>query len=375
MLSLDSTRVSDVRINQCTSITLRFVVGIVNESCLLYRVKCQALLSHHIVTHQIKTTTTTSSASAAEGVCDGCISLHKEVLNLRHELSELKSNQKVTVKGKKTDVSDVDTVLKNDANVRRFTGLPNKATFNALVNHLSPSANRMQYWVGKKRTITPAYRRRKSKENWPLKTGPLRKRSSKDKFTIAILKLKLNLVKFMAMELKPLIFWPDKELVFTHMPVSMKKKYPSMRCTIACTEDFIERPRKLNLQAMIWFDYKHHNTVKFLVTISPIGMVSFLTKAWGGRTSDRAVTRESGFLNLIDAGDVILADRGFTIREDLLLRGAHLDIPPPSEGLEQMTTADALKTKKIANARIHVERARITSFVSCRRPCLTHWCQ
>lgn len=71
--------------------------------------------------------------------CDGCISLHKKVLNLRHELSELKSNQKVIVKGKKTDVSVVDTILKNDANVRRFTGLPSKATFNALVNHLSLS--------------------------------------------------------------------------------------------------------------------------------------------------------------------------------------------------------------------------------------------
>ena len=40
-----------------------------------------------------------------------------------------------------------------------------------------------------------------------------------------------------------------------------------------------------------------------------------------------------------------------------MLRRAKLDIPPPSSGLEQMTKDNVKRTKKIANARIHVERA------------------
>ena len=76
---------------------------------------------------------------------------------------------------------------------------------------------------------------------------------------------------------------------------------------------------------------------------------------WGGRATNVHITRESGFSNLIDPGDVILADKGFIIKEDLLVRGAKLEIPPPSKGIEQ--TPDVAKTKQIANARIHVERA------------------
>ena len=94
-----------------------------------------------------------------------------------------------------------------------------------------------------------------------------------------------------------------------------------------------------------------------MVANAPNGSISILSKAWGGRTTDVHITRESGFLNLVDPGDVILADRGFVIKEDLLLRHATLHIPPPSKGKEQQTPQAVAKTKQIANARIHVERA------------------
>ena len=44
-----------------------------------------------------------------------------------------------------------------------------------------------------------------------------------------------------------------------------------------------------------------------------------------------------------------MADRGFTIKEDLMVRGATLEIPPPSSGLEQMSKDKVIVTKKIAN--------------------------
>ena len=77
----------------------------------------------------------------------------------------------------------------------------------------------------------------------------------------------------------------------------------------------------------------------------------------GGRTSDRHIVQNSGFLDLIDPYDIVMADRGFTIQEDLLFRKASLLIPPSSSGKNQMCAENVLKTKKIANARIHVERA------------------
>jgi len=72
-----------------------------------------------------------------------------------------------------------------------------------------------------------------------------------------------------------------------------------------------------------------------------------LSQAWGGRATDRHIVQNnSGFLDLIEPYDLVLADRGFTIREDLLFRHATLEIPPPSAGLTHMSRQNVFKTKK-----------------------------
>ena len=108
----------------------------------------------------------------------------------------------------------------------------------------------------------------------------------------------------------------------------------------------------MELQSLTWSDYKKHNTAKYLIGIAPNGMISFLSVGWGGRTSDNRIVNESGFLDLIDPGNVILAGRVFTINSELLMHHAKLEMPPPCSGWEQQTAEDATKTKKVANARI-----------------------
>ena len=94
-----------------------------------------------------------------------------------------------------------------------------------------------------------------------------------------------------------------------------------------------------------------------MVGIAPNGAITYLSSVWGGRASDRKITLSDGFVNLLEPGDLILADRGFTIKDVVLQRRAFLEIPPPSSGLEQMTRENVLKTKLIASKRIYVERA------------------
>jgi hypothetical protein len=43
----------------------------------------------------------------------------------------------------------------------------------------------------------------------------------------------------------------------------------------------------------------------------------FISKAFGGRASDKFIVEKSGFMNYLLPGDEIMADRGFTI-DDLL---------------------------------------------------------
>ena len=63
----------------------------------------------------------------------------------------------------------------------------------------------------------------------------------------------------------------------------------------------------------------------------------FVSDCFEGSISDKQITRKSGFLDKILPGDVVLADRGFTIHDLLAEKGATLEIPPFREGRKQFT--------------------------------------
>ena len=105
-----------------------------------------------------------------------------------------------------------------------------------------------------------------------------------------------------------------------------------------------------------WSNYKHKNTVKVLIGIVSQGSVSFVSKGWGGRVSDKYITENSGILNKLLPGDVMLADREFDIAESVGVRQAKLHIPAFTRGKSQLSALEVEETRKIANVRIHVER-------------------
>lgn len=76
-------------------------------------------------------------------------------------------------------------------------------------------------------------------------------------------------------------------------------------------------------------------------------MINYVSKGWGGRTSDKFITVNSGLLKLIEPYDKVLADRGFPITEKLLLLNAELLIPPGRRGAFQFTKQEVVKTKQI----------------------------
>ena len=128
------------------------------------------------------------------------------------------------------------------------------------------------------------------------------------------------------------------------------------RIILDCTELFIQRPSVMPAQSETWSDYKHCNTWKLLVGVTPNGQVTFLSDLWGGRVSDKQITRESGVLELMESGDNLMVDRGFDIK-DPLPNGVTVNMPPFLAGREQMTAAETEETMSIASVRIHVERA------------------
>ena len=65
---------------------------------------------------------------------------------------------------------------------------------------------------------------------------------------------------------------------------------------------------------------------------------------------------KSRILYFIHPGDSILADRGLTLQKQLLAKQASLFIQPFLGNREKFTAEEELLTKRIAKARIHVER-------------------
>ncbi|CAC5403254.1 unnamed protein product [Mytilus coruscus] len=73
---------------------------------------------------------------------------------------------------------------------------------------------------------------------------------------------------------------------------------------------------------------KDVNNQSCLVCITPSEAFSFISDLWGGNTLVIYITEHSGFLDSIEPGDEIIADRRFTIRDLLTERRAILVIPP-----------------------------------------------
>ena len=84
----------------------------------------------------------------------------------------------------------------------------------------------------------------------------------------------------------------------------------------------------------------------------------YVSPAYGGRATNVHIVRDSGvFWILLNHMMKLLADRGFKIREDLMLKMATLCISQSKAKSMQMLPSDVRKTSNIANVRIYVEQA------------------
>ena len=115
----------------------------------------------------------------------------------------------------------------------------------------------------------------------------------------------------------------------TSRPVSFGD-FTNCRLIIDATEISQDVPNLLSDQAETYSSYKNNHTVKAVTIV-------YTSQLYPGSTSDVKIVEHSKMLNLLQPGDLILADKGFTIHS-LLVQGVSLNIPPFLRNKTQFTS-------------------------------------
>ena len=289
--------------------------------------------------------------------------LELEVKELKDELHRSENNV--------SELFCLENIMQTDSLIKFYTGFPDFDTLMIFYEEiLKDDAEEMRMWKGKD-----------CKDNLDeFKCGRPHKLPLLEQFFVTLVRLRLGLLEvdianrfgvsqstvsrttltwinlmyhnFKAMERFPL--W---DVVKKYMPEIFKKEYPNTRIIIDATEFAIERPSSLLNQSSTFSNYKNRNTVKVLVGITPSGAISFVSESYEGSISDRRLVELSGLLQLLEPGDEVMADKGFLIQDLLAPIGVRLNVPPLLQSKLQMPTDDVVVTKKIAQLRVHVERA------------------
>lgn len=268
-----------------------------------------------------------------------------------------------------------EKVLQSDKSVRKYTGMQSKNVLCGIFQIIQRKVKKINYWNGPKHFSKKVNQGRR---------GRPKTNSQFDEYLITLIYIRQGIRRNLLADLfgvsesyvgcvittwinvlhtvfKRWLKWPTQETVRKNLPENYPAKYSDTRIILDCTEFFTVKPGNCTAQAATYSTYKHHNTAKALVGITPTGLISFVSRAYGGNTSDRHIT-EKEFVEKIEPGDAVMVDRGFNIADLLLERKAKLHIPPftrKGNGNNQkiLNQSEIAKTREVASLRIHVERA------------------
>ncbi|XP_045165921.1 uncharacterized protein LOC123529598 [Mercenaria mercenaria] len=215
------------------------------------------------------------------------------------------------------------------------------------------------------------------------------KLSLEDEFLLTVMKLRLGLfnkdlanrfqislsmvsrifntwINLIYIRLGSMKVFPHRDIISKHMTHDFKKQYPNVMLIIDCTELKIQMPSSLVRKSQTYSDYKSANTYKGLVGVDSRGGIMFVSHLYTGGISDKVICQRSGLFDLLKQkietgelkrGDGIMADKGFTIANELNEIDLCLNIPPFLGKRKRLSAANVQDTHVIAHHRIHVERA------------------
>ena len=278
--------------------------------------------------------------------------LRAEVVQLHGEVNTL---QKLHQEAK-SQLSIKEDVLKNDdKKVKYYTGLPSYALLKVVLDFVCENIPKAIPISNCKLSPFEQFVMTLMKLRHNFGDTDLAYRFNVDKSTVS--RYFSKWLELLYVKLSFMILWPDRDDLLKTMPLEFRRHFWQCVIIIDCFKIFIERPTALLPRAQTWSNYMHHNTIKYLIGVTPQGSIGFISKGWGGRTSDTHLTENSGLLEKLIPGDVVLADRGFTIQDTVKqLYCAEVKVRAFTKGKKQLSAIEVESSRRLSRVRIHVER-------------------
>ena len=149
---------------------------------------------------------------------------------------------------------------------------------------------------------------------------------------------------------------PEAGFLLKQMPdIFMKTGHGLTVMIIDCIEFKFQHVSNLDLNSLVFSNYKKTITGKAFIGIAPHGMALLFRNIYPGSISDNNITEKSGVIHWIQSEHELMADRGFAIQDLCALKGVHLDHPAQKMS-HQFTQAEFASNFDFASTRIHVER-------------------
>ena len=195
----------------------------------------------------------------------------KEIQVLKDEVARLTARLS-------EEILEIEGFKGDDQKILFYTGLNNWSTFSILLDYLQPHLMQRAALSPFQQVLMTLMRLRLNLSGQNLAYRFIVHPSTVSRMFAQVLQI-------MYIKLKPLIIWPEREILLKTMPMDFRKYCPKCIVIIDCFEIFLERPTSVLARAQTFSSYKHHNTVKYLIGITPQGTVSFISE--GGRQGER----------------------------------------------------------------------------------------
>lgn len=251
----------------------------------------------------------------------------------------------------------IETLQLDPELLRYYTGLESFEKFQAVFETLGPAVNHLIY----------------------LRTQTVKNLSPANQFLLMLTKLRQDTdylplsrmfgvsvftadnvfctwVNFCSRQWGEIDTWVSQEQVRYFAPSDFKAKFPTTRVVLDGTEIPVEKPSNPSSQRATFSTYKNTNTVKSVIGGTPGGLVSYVSPAYGGSTSDRQIIERGDLPQQCTAGDSIMADKGFNVQDIFAPFDVRVNIPAFFTKKNRLTEEQVLRDRKVSSKRVHIER-------------------